>query len=81
MKTSDVSDREVLRAYVQAISEQFERYPYEILMARHPGLPQKVAYAAMERSHRRGLVSFGTSLRTGWLTNKGVSLLTGEPEE
>lgn len=32
---------------------------------------RKVVQAAMEKAHRKGMVAYGVSLRTGWLTDKG----------
>ena len=49
-------------------------WPYETLAAR-TGQPEKVCYRAMERAERRGLIEYGVSLRTGWLTEAGKALL------
>lgn len=49
-------------------------YPYEALAA-ETGQPEKVCYRAMERAERRGLIEYGVSLRTGWLTPAGKTLL------
>lgn len=49
-------------------------FPYETLAA-ETGQPEKVCYRAMQRAERRGLVEYGTSLRTGWLTPAGKTLL------
>lgn len=48
-------------------------YPYERLCA-VLGCPEKVAYSAMERAYDRGLIEYGVSLRTGWITDKGIAL-------
>lgn len=49
-------------------------WPYEALAA-STGQPEKVCYRAMERAERRGLIEYGVSLRTGWLTEAGKALL------
>lgn len=47
--------------------------PYERLCA-VLGCPQMVVYRAMERAADRGLIEYGVSLRTGWITDKGIAL-------
>lgn len=79
MKTADISDRQVCEAFRDAKAVKFDArlnrlYPYHLLMER-TGAPFKVCYRAMERAERRGLVDCGVSLRTGWLTEKGMALL------
>lgn len=49
-------------------------WPHYILAAR-TGQPLKVCYRAMERAYRRGLVDYGVSLRSGWVTEKGKALI------
>jgi len=44
-----------------------------------PACPPKVAQAAMERAYDRGLVDYGVSLRSGWLTKAGLHLLDTTP--
>jgi hypothetical protein len=41
------------------------------------GQPAKVVYRAMERAYSRGYIEYGVSLRSGWLTEKGLALLNG----
>ena len=53
-------------------------FPYEALAAA-TGAPEKVTYAACERAHDRDLIDYGVSLRTGWLTEKGKTLLAPTP--
>ena len=79
MSVKDITDKEVCAAYREYrdnIDESFEHkdWPYEILM-RITGQPFKVCYRAMERAERHGLIEYGVSLRTGWLTEKGKELL------
>ena len=49
-------------------------WPYELL-AQRTGECEKVCYRAMERAYERDLIEYGTSLRSGWLTEKGKALL------
>ena len=54
------------------------RWPYSFLIDWYPGLPIKVAVAAMGRAYGRKLIECGTSLRSGWLTIAGEALLNDE---
>ena len=49
-------------------------WPYDLLMLR-TGECFKVCYQAIERAFERDLIEYGTSLRSGWLTDKGHALL------
>lgn len=73
VQTKHISDLAVVRA-VAAYSTTRMAFPYETL-ADAFGCSQKVAYRACERACRHGLLEYGTSLRTGWLTDKGKELL------
>lgn len=55
-------------------------WPYEIL-AQWTGEPEKVCYRAIERASERGLIEYGVSLRTGWLSEKGKALLAPKKAE
>ena len=80
MATKDITDEQVCGAYetyscARDVYKQSDDYwPYTILEG-WTGEPFKVCYAAMERAARRGLIDYGVSLRTGWLTDKGRQLL------
>ena len=79
MATKDITDKQVCEAYAQydklcTLNALNIEYPNEILH-RITGQVEKVCYRAMERAHERGLIDFGVSLRTGWLTEKGKELL------
>ena len=84
MATKDISDKQVCEAYLEYITVRDSlayigiiaehQWPYEILQ-RVTGQPEKVCYRACERAERRGFIEYGTSLRSGWLTEKGKSLL------
>jgi len=81
MATKHVTDVMVVRAY-WFISELRKEQPgtvvmpYDLLM-QATGECLKVCYRAMERACNRGLIEFGVSLRTGWLTPQGRALLAG----
>jgi len=76
MKTSDISDKAVCEAVAQyQASRKPAPFPYETL-AKQFNCPEKVAYRALERAERHGLIEYGVSLRTGWLTEKGEALLS-----
>lgn len=79
MSMKHVSDSEVCRAYVDAKAQGFQRWPYELL-AERTGQCEKVCFRAMERADRRGLIEYGVSLRTGWLTPAGEALLVAGGE-
>lgn len=73
MKTADITDEAVCLAYAEGRLLGF--FADAILGERYPDFPDKVLYRAMERAHRRGLVDYGVSLRAGWLTPAGLSLV------
>lgn len=82
MARKDIDDLEVLRAYVDAKSMQLTPileqralvWPEQLLQQR-TGQPEKVALAAMKRAFDRGLIEYGVSLRSGWLTARGARYL------
>lgn len=73
MKTADITDTQVCQAFAQW-RESRDLFADQVLMLL-TNAPEKVAMRAMERAARRGLVEYGVSLRTGWLTEKGKGLL------
>lgn len=90
MAMKDITDEQVCRAvqaYQDAMpplkpgaifgmgppTGAYPPYPYEALAA-ETGQPEKVCFRAMERAADRGLIEYGVSLRTGWLTEKGKQL-------
>ena len=81
MSTKDVTDKHVVTAYRDSIKERNRtpqgRWPEEILHAR-TGEPVKVCVSAMERAYRHGLIEYGVSLRSGWLTDAGLDLLESD---
>lgn len=78
MKRKDITDEMVCRAYADKKALDMTA---EALLMERTGAPLKVVYRAMERADDRGLIEWGVSLRTGWLTPKGIALLNGEELE
>ncbi len=75
MSRKNITDEMVCRAYEECKRINLDRWPYEILQE-WTGEPEKVCYRAMERAEERGYIEYGTSIRSGWLTEKGEELLT-----
>lgn len=75
MAMKDISDLQVCAA-VQAFKDcnMEGPWPYEFL-AQETKHPEKVCYRAMERAYKRGYIEYGVSLRSGWLTEKGLQLI------
>jgi hypothetical protein len=75
----DISDREVCLAYKQYYERRKEEgyqkpfYPYEFLSI-SKGKNEIACFKACERAERHGLIEYGVSLRTGWLTESGEAL-------
>lgn len=78
MSRKDITDAMVCRAYADKTARGMTA---EALLEEMTGQHPKVVQRAMERAERRGLVDCGVSLRTGWLTAKGIALLGGEDLE
>ena len=75
MATKDITDKQVCEAYVE-YNRNRGAWPYEILHQR-TGEHWKVCFRACERAAKRGLVDYGVSLRSGWLTTSGEKLAGG----
>ena len=73
MARKDISDSLVLKADLT----KDRTFPYQTLSDWTGGC-EKVCYRAMERAYERGLIEYGTSLRSGWVTDKGMDLLNME---
>lgn len=65
MKTSDVSDMEILNAVKLGKIEN--KFPYEILSM----YPDKVVLSKMMKLVDKGYLEYGVSLRTAWVTAEG----------
>jgi hypothetical protein len=65
---------DVLRAYEASTVARNLRWPVDILIEQF-GVPRKVAEHACAKAHDKGLIEYGISLRSGWLTDKGRELL------
>lgn len=76
MARKDISDYLVVKAHHIRNNLPGRPFPYELLH-QWTEEPIKVCYKAMERAYKRGLLEYGVSLRTAWLTDKGLSVLKG----
>lgn len=77
MKRSDITDRMVLESARDRAAIPGMPFITELLIAR-TGCPLKVAEAALRRTIARGLLDYGVSERTAWLTDHGMALLKSE---
>ena len=78
MATKDISDRQVLEAYVEKERRYKAGEPkfyVDALLEQMTGQPNKVCYRAMERAFHHGLLDYGVWLRGAWLTDAGKALL------
>ena len=73
MKRSDIPTIAVLKA-CDSFHNGNAPAPLEALMDEF-GAPENVVYAAMEREDDKGLIDYGVSLRTAFLTKKGYDYL------
>lgn len=85
-----ISDTEVCAAYlacqIQKDAEKARGRPWwqsrhetaEVVLKRMTGASDDACLLAMDRAEDKGLVEYGVSLRTGWLTGKGLALLQSE---
>jgi hypothetical protein len=72
MAAKNISDFEVCLA-VGWYQKDNSKFADEHLME-YSEEPQKVCLRALERAHKRGLIDYGVSLRSAWLTDKGRAL-------
>lgn len=77
MAIKDISDEQVCQAVQDSNDMAFVRWPHDLLQER-TGQPEKVCYGAMERAYRNGLIDYGVSFKTSWLTQAGESLIRVE---
>lgn len=78
MSVKNVSDKDVCRAVADFRAAGMKGpWPYELL-AQRTGQPEKVCFRAMERAVNRGLLEYGVSVRTAWLTDNGEALLASD---
>ncbi len=75
LKRRDINDLHVCEAYRRKREVYSDMKFADEILAEFTGAPIKVARAAMERACDRGYVEYGTSLRSGWITEKGLRLL------
>lgn len=75
MATKNITDIQVLLAYEASRKDRFLGFP-ETILNKMTGEHYNVCFRAMERACDRGLIEYGVSLRSGWLTEKGTAMLT-----
>lgn len=75
MQTKDITDRMVCEAVSEYNKDPHNNpFPY-VALSKKTGCAEKVAFRAMERADDRGLIDYGVSLRTAWLTETGENLV------
>jgi hypothetical protein len=74
MATRHITDSQVVQAQSDWQANKSGQWSYELLQER-TGECFKVCYRALERAHRNGYLEYGASLRTAWLTQKGMQLI------
>ena len=79
MARKNITDLQVLLALEKWKQDNRGPWAYETLAA-ETGECEKVCYRAMERAYDRGLLDYGVSLRTAWITQKGHDLLQANKE-
>lgn len=88
MSMKNITDKQVVEAYLETkrcvdliqkgAGEHYygySLYPYHLLKL-WTGECEKVCYKAMLRAEDRGYIESGVSTRTGWVSDKGLTLLT-----
>lgn len=77
MARKDISDQLVCLIYswrhAMILQGTDPPWPTQLLVIQ-TGEPEKVCEAAMERAADHGLIEYGVSLRSGWLTEAGRAL-------
>lgn len=73
MANKAISDALVCLAYAMARRSD-SKWP-DWFLHDWTGQPEKVCIKATEKADRDGYIDYGVSLRSGWLTNKGIDLL------
>lgn len=79
MTRKDITDEQVLQSIVQAQGQKYGGKPVKFAtdyLMESTEQPIKVCLAAMQRAMDNGLIDYGVSLRTAWLTEKGLELFT-----
>ena len=80
LASSYITDKMVCMAYAVVEKQRGPdwdtdyEWPY-VVLARATNLPETVCFRAMERCASKGLIEYGVSLRTGWLTEAGRELV------
>lgn len=84
MATKDISDYQVCLAVAKGIARhrlgggkplQREDYACELILSEMTGEHPNVCWRALERALKRGLIEYGVSMSSSWLTPKGIEFL------
>ena len=76
MKRSDVKTIDVIGCCYQAHNSKTNKRSIDLLQDLYPDYPVKILYCAMERDYDKGLLEYGVSLGTSWVTSAGFLILT-----
>lgn len=73
MQAKDIPLKTILQLIYDHDKKRTKLFAYEVLIGQ--GIPEKVVYAKYDNIDSKGYVNCGVSLRTGWLTQKGIDRL------
>jgi hypothetical protein len=76
-----ISDYEVCLAYQEHDKNRLGANDAVDILVEKFNIPYKVCWSACERAEDRGLIEYGSTLRLGWLTNKGKKLIKENQNE
>ena len=81
MSVKDITDRQVCEVVELMARERLHTGHLTMLglLSDMTGQPEKVCWRAMERTCRRDLIDYGSSLNGAFLTPKGLALLATAP--
>lgn len=75
MKRSDITREQILRAVLDYRKHGYSRVTWYLEHKALVGAPFKVIWRALEREVKRGLLEYGTSLHSPWVTREGLQWL------
>ena len=83
MSVKDITDRQVCEAVERIARDRLHpgHLTLAALLSEMTGQPEKVCWRAMERTCRRDLIDYGSSLNVAFLTDKGKRLLAEQGGE
>lgn len=74
MARKDITD-EIIVQLLMLHKDSSPRRAFSEFVAEATQQPEKIAYRAIERADKRGLLDFGVSMNYPWITPKGYELL------